>query len=271
MDLLLPLAVKFRRGENSDLLRLELLLRSVEAFWTGGDTLRIVTPDVPEVTAEVARLRPKLRVVIHSDDEVFGTLVVKTGHWFRQQILKLAAHRVVESDFYLVLDADCFFVRPTSVDDLVPGGRGRVSYGKGIQDQAHSKGEWYSGCRKLGLQVPRTRVNMTPFVMHRQLAADAVECVQGRLGSIAKLRWTEYTLYHALAVERGTWDAHHVEGVPLLGNEVWTGNRLRGWDPAKCFVAGDFHLSLVQSATGMSAAWVRSRVLPHIDKALQQR
>lgn len=235
-------------------------------FWHGGDTLRIVTPDADVVRAEVARLAPeRIRVVIHTDDEVSSAL--KMRHWCRQQVLKLAAHKIVASDFYLVLDADCFFVRPTTEHDLVQDGRGRVSYGKG---RAYSQGRWYTGCRRLGVAVPSNAVNMTPFVMHRELAADALGFVQDRLGSIVTLGWSEYTLYHSLAVQNGTWDAHHYEGEPLLGNEVWTGGRaLTGWDVAKCFAPGNFPLSLVQSSTHVPAEWVWSRVREYIDTARQ--
>jgi len=264
MDLILPLSVHFRRKEQSDLFRLELLVRSVEAFWRGGDTLHIITPDMKEVAAEVARLRPKLRVVLHSDESVFASMNVRP--WLRQQVLKLAANRVVDSDFYLVLDADCFFVRPTTASDLVTEGRGRVCFGRGIP---YSSSPWYVGCRELGLKVPSSNgVNMTPFVMHRQLAADALQYVLERTPVIGPFRWSEYTLYHCVAAHNGTWDSHHFTGAPLLGNEIWTSSRFRKWDPAKCFVPGDFPLSLVQSAAGASGAQVRAAVLPYIDKAL---
>lgn len=265
MDIVLPLAARFRRGECSDLLRLQTLLRSAERFWSGGKTLRIITPDVDEVRAELKRLAPVgLFVSVHSDDEVFGPRKVSVRHWCRQQILKLAAHRIVTSDFYLVLDADCFFVRRTFDTDLVVNNKGRVSYGT---NRAYSQGKWYVGCRKLGLPVPKRRVNMTPFVMHRELARSALQHVESRLESIATLEWSEYTLYHALAERDGVWDQHHYEGAPLLSNEVWVGGRaLRDWNAAECFAPSCLApLSLVQSSTGASAEWVWSRVQPYLD------
>lgn len=269
MDIVLPLSVKVRRGENSDLLRLQTLLRSADAFWNGGGTLCIVTPDHDAVFDEVAKIDPqRTRVAIYTDDEVFGSLRVKMRYWHRQQVLKLAAHQIVESNFYLVLDADCFFVRSTAESDLVVDGRGRVSFGRG---PAYSQGKWYAGCQKLGLRRPDAAVNVTPFVMHRRLAADALEFVASRVNSITKFGWSEYALYHCVATKNGTWSDHHFEGAPLLGNEVWHRRSLSTWDAAKCFAPGDFPLSLVQSATRAPARWVWSRVQEFIDKAASER
>ena len=255
MDIVLPLSVKYRSGERSDLLRLKVLLSSVKKFWRGGGTLHIVTPDVDAVRAEINRLNvPEVRVEIHSDESVFDRLPSGLNPWWKQQIIKLASHAIVTSDFYLVLDADCFFVRETTENDLVPEGRGRVSYGTG---SAYSHAVWYRGCRRLGLTAPERFVNTTPFVMHRRLAAEALAFVQETPGSIGKLGWSEYTLYHSLAAQNALWDVYHVEGKPILGNAVWEQKELATWD-AKATHEG--FLSLVQSNTHVSAAWVEERL-----------
>ena len=254
MDIVLPISVKRRQGERSDLLRLQILCTSMRKFWRGGGVFHVITPDVEDVSIELARLGCKANVV--HDSAVFEALPRGLHPWWRQQLLKLASHNLVQSEFYLVLDADCFFVKETSESDLVIDGRGRVSYGEG---SAFSHKNWYAGCRKLGLALPERQVNVTPFVMHKTLAENAFAFVHDRPESIGKLGWSEYTLYHCVSERDGTWSDKHIEAQPFLGNCVWTPKDLKGWDVSRSF-GSDFNLSLVQSNTGVSAIRVWEQV-----------
>jgi hypothetical protein len=255
VDIILPLSVRYRSGPRSDLLRLKILLSSVKKFWLGGGVLHIITPDGGVVRAEVERLALGVPVAVHTDEEVLPGLSATLHPWWRQQLLKLAAARsLVSSDFCLVLDADCFFTREARESDLVVGGRGKVSFGVG---DGYSSKAWYRGCSKLGLPVPERYVNTTPFVFSTALARSAFEFVSTSPESIGKLGWSEYTLYHCLALRDGTWDAHHVEAAPLLGNAVWSREGLTTWNPS---AAHEGFLSLVQSNTHVEAAWVENRL-----------
>lgn len=255
MDVVLPISIKRRKGEKSDLHRLQILCASMRKFWRGGGTFHVITPDVDAVSAELARLDYEAHVL--HDDAVFDRIPEKLHPWWRQQLLKLAVHRIVGSDFYLVLDADCFFVKETFEHDLVIEGRGRVAYG---ESPAYSHKSWYRGCHKLGLPVPEKHVNVTPFVMNRSLAKTAFEFIQDRPETIGKLGWSEYTLYHCVSEQDGTWDEKHIETEHFLGNSVWLAEDLGAWDPELSFNK-PFHMSLVQSNTGVSATdvWHRLR------------
>lgn len=245
MDILLTLSVRYRSGDHSDLHRLGVVLLSAEKHWRGRGSFHIITPDDDEVRAEVARLSLDVPVVVHTDEAVLPGVPDALHPWWKQQLLKLAAAKTtVASDFYLVLDADCFFTRETSDSDLVLDGRGRYSYGTG---NGYSKKSWYRGCAKLGLPTPERFVNTTPFVFNTRLAQDAFAFVQKAPESIGILGWSEYTLYHSLAVRNGLWDAHHVEAKPLIDNAVWTPQELLTWDASAC----EGPLCLVQSSVGV--------------------
>ena len=258
MDVVLPISVTRRRGEKSDLLRLKILCASMRKFWRSEDTLHVITPDPGTVAEELARIGFDA-VVVH-DDVVFDRIPNKLHPWWRQQLLKLAAHKLVSTEFYLVLDADCFFVRETSDADLILNGRGRVSFGEG---SAYSHRNWYRGCARLGLAIPPRHINVTPFVMHSGLARQAFELVSDRPESIGRMGWSEYTLYHCVGEQNGSWDQHHVEAEPFLGGAVWMKADLDTWKPSELF-GRDFHLSLVQSNTCVSAEVVWAALQPYL-------
>jgi len=261
MDIVLPISARRRSGAKSDLLRLKTLLTSVDRFWFGGSRVVIITPDREEVWAEIRRFEPeygfRFRIDVIADEELFPALPAKLHPWWRQQILKLAACNAAQTDNYLILDADCFFTRRTYEEDLTDENlRARVAFGEGC---AYSHKSWYRGCRKLGLPTPDKAVNVTPFVMNSELAVRAFDFIKDQPESISKTGWSEYTLYHSLAVSLGLWDDFHYEDKPLLGNEVWRPEELSTWDASKSF-QGDHHLCLVQSNTGVTADWVWERV-----------
>jgi len=265
IDIVLPISAKSRTGDGSDLHRIRALLLSARAFWRGGKRILIVTPDAPEVANEIRRLGLEKGVEILHDDDVFSGLPKTLHPWWRQQLIKLAVSAHVKTDFYLILDADCFFVAPTTESDLVKEGRGRISYGN---DFAHSRSSWYRGCRQLGLEIPPETqyVNVTPFVMHSTLAQNALGRVAGDVWSIQTKGWSEYTLYQCSALQDGAMERFHYVDRSFIGNAVWAKRDLQGWDAAKCFDQSDFHLSLVQSNTGAKADWVWARIGQYLMK-----
>lgn len=268
MDIVLPVSAKHRSGNRSDLHRLKILLASAEKFWFAGDRILIITPDTHVVQAEIGRIAPeRIQVEVLHDDDVFAGFPKDLSSWWKQQVLKLAANKFVRDDFYLVLDADCFFVRPTHAEDLIQQGRGRVHYGEGC---AYSRMSWYRGCEKLGLPTLDKCVNVTPFVMNATLAQNALGFVLGQpagVRSIGKLGWSEYTLYQSVAVRDGLWAAHHyATDSHFLGNEVWVRSELPSWDASKSFDHPNFHITLVQSNTGVTADWVWERVGQYLVK-----
>lgn len=248
IDVVLPISIRRRGGELSDLHRLKTLFTSAKKFWRGGDSFIVITPEPVEVRAELDRLGVEARVL--HDDEVVP-LDSKLHPWYRQQVIKLASHRLVETEFYLVLDSDCFFTRETHVEDLVIEGRGVVSYGEG---PAYSHRNWYAGCRKLGLKTPDRKINVTPFLMNSEIAKSAFEYVASNPESIRKHGWSEYTLYHSIGVQERLWDSRHVEAEPIIHGAIWHNVDLKHWSPSTLF--GKAPMSLVQSNTGVSAEYV---------------
>ena len=47
----------------------------------------------------------------------------KCGGWYRQQLIKLAAANLVNTEFFLTLDADVILCKPLRLENLVRSGR----------------------------------------------------------------------------------------------------------------------------------------------------
>jgi hypothetical protein len=252
----------------TDAERFAILWRSLQKFLRMPWRLLLVTPDPHWVPEGVAR-DPRLRVL--RDAELLPELEGVAVHsWFTQQLLKLAVAPRLVRDAVLVLDADCFAVRPITMDDLVaPDGRVYVSAGP----EGSWRG-WYEGAAAvLGTAIPATQVQVTPFVFHRVLLQSlharllqldarpfawlARKSVEG--GSTHS--WTEYTLYHCWGEHLGLWSRLHAEAPRwLYGNSYWTPEQAEAWDARRSFENPSFCFSVAQSNSGKSAAWVWERV-----------
>ncbi|MGA0595560.1 DUF6492 family protein [Enterovirga sp. CN4-39] len=119
-----------------DLAFLELQLRSMATFGASMQSARCLViangADVSlarEAKAAIDRVptTPGLRFDVLPFSAVVPELD-RTWGWRSQQILKLEVHRLVSTDWYVVLDAKNHFLRPFSTRDFVQeDGRGRIA------------------------------------------------------------------------------------------------------------------------------------------------
>lgn len=97
---------------------LELCLLAVERYCHGFSEVIVVIPRRSEPWLRRRRpLPPRVRLELCPDyaDDYLG-----------QQVSKLYADELSEAQFICHLDSDCIFRRPTTPEDLAPGGRPRV-------------------------------------------------------------------------------------------------------------------------------------------------
>lgn len=260
---------------EGDAQRFAILWRSLLKFLRLDWRLLLITPDPGWVPASVAR-EPRVRV--HRDAEILPELAEVPVHpWFVQQLLKLAVAPRMVRDAILVLDADCFAVRPITMDDFVsPDGRVHVSLGP-----EGSWRSWYEGAAAiLGTAIPERQIQVTPFVFHRvllqslharilQLDARPWQWLARRtVEGGGTHSWTEYTLYHCWGEHLKLWETLHAEAPRwLYGNCYWTPEQAEGWDARRSFDDPEFCFSVAQSNSGKPAEWVWSRVRPFLEDA----
>ena len=95
--------------------------------------------------------------------------------WYIQQLLKLAAPKVVETEGIVCLDSDTFFVDRVTADDFFAPD-GRMHLYETDDDVDCEMGEWYiHSLRFLGESLrnrPIRRTTHSPVPMHRQVVLD---------------------------------------------------------------------------------------------------
>lgn len=222
----LPLRVGAQR-KTSDLDRFErLLLPSFRRFWQGPDQLEfllLVPPaDVDCVRARIA-LGGGFPIRVLSEDAVCPSLSGRLG-WYKQQILKLAAARIVPTPWYLTLDADVMLRRAVSADELVRDGRAVFH-----SERAAYHWKWWMASRAIlrsPVQLdPETRtMGVTPEVLHRETALELLAEIGRRNGAPEAERflfenrdagWSEYTLYWLFVLERQLQDRLYRRDGPM--------------------------------------------------------
>lgn len=293
MDAVLPLTAR-------DLERAELLFESLSEHFSGLGTLWVVCPERDRRTLESALASGPLggSIRVESETEVVPELAFAPflKGWYRQQLIKLAIHERVQSDFYLTLDADVVCTRPLGPELLTPDGRGVCHI---VDADLHP--DWYAGsAATLGLPLTR-RVshNVTPAVLSRHAVGELSRYLDGRVNEqrfssglrgisqrllLARARaseerlqsyrlllaasapWTEYALYYTFLEAMGRYDAFHVT-TPYclydLSHSVWR-DQARAFeklDLSAAFAgAGPPWFLVVQSNTRIPPSEVRKKL-----------
>lgn len=142
--------------------------------------------------------------------------------WSVQQALKLAAARLGDGAFVLILDAKNHLVRPASRADFVSeDGRPRTFLAR--QDPRFFA--WAANAfALLGAAPPPpgtpTPPSITPVVVRRDLLLGTLEAVEARVGPVeaffARARsgdTSEFMLMHAFAALHGGWDTVYAPGL----------------------------------------------------------
>ena len=296
MDAVLPLISK-------DLPRVRLLLRSLNRFVEGLDTLWVYTPESQKEDIATAFEGMGLKATVHvcPETELVPELRLFSGigGWYKQQMIKLAAARKVKSDFYLTLDADVVATRELSLSSLTPNNRALAYI---IQDDLHP--HWYQRVENLlGQKLRRKGVvhNVTPAVLSSVAVGILLDTMgqrldkgmwspgirglkqrwvrfrsrssfdSGHLFLLAGLPWTEYALYYSFLEMEAIFDSYHQVSPACIydiDRSVWyrPEKGLSAWDPKPSFQGrGPPWFLVVQSNTHLDPRDVERVLGPLID------
>jgi hypothetical protein len=202
-------------------------------------------------------------------------------NWHRQQIIKLYAPEWIETEYFLVLDPDCFATHPFNVDTLIVEGRALTH----LQPRNVEPYYWEASAKLLDVdpQLERDGVWWTPTILSRTLCLNLhrrLEAVHGTdwrrvlLANYA-IDWTEYTLYWLNAEREGLLDQYHV--VPQPGQRalhaaesVWFADKMETWSGANHFAPeSDGLFAVVQSNTRIPLERVVEKLSPHFPVKVQ--
>lgn len=205
--------------------------------------------------------------------------------WHRQQIIKLYAPALIETEFFMVFDPDVFAVQPFTIDDLILDGRA-LTYTQPRQREAHL---WRpsAGLLRQDPHLDRTGIWWTPAILSRTLVSrlhHRLEELYQRdwirvLLSNYMINWTEYTLYWLNAEREGLIDHYHVAPPPgcrglHVDESVWYagkgGRNLEQWQAAQHFgPEGQGLFAVVQSNTYLPPQRVVEKLHPYFPIQLQ--
>ena len=220
MDAVLPLKL---RGDwnDHDLTRARILCHSLRRFWAGDAPLRlhVIARDAERGTvaqglAEFAGGRLAIEVVAETALVPAFADVPAAAGWYRQQVIKLAAHRLVAGWAYLTLDADVVCIRRFDGATLLPGGRILTDW-----EMRSQHADWWEASAALlgvGPALDGMGLKPTPAILSTaicQRLESRIDGIGGWAGLLARTGWTEYTLYNLFADQHGLTVVFHADGM----------------------------------------------------------
>jgi hypothetical protein len=198
-----------------------MLLTSLSRFAAADlfETIFVVAPprEFPYV-AKFCRTWSSLPLTVINEEDLLPALrdFPKCGGWYRQQLIKLAAANLVNTEFFLTLDADVILCKPLRLEDLVRSGRALLH-----PADRHKHTNWWRGSSQvLGVSANLSMPGMsvTPAVLSQTLCQRLFSRLTERYwqhwASVLMQRtdmvWTEYTLYYLIAEHAGLIEKFHV-------------------------------------------------------------
>lgn len=283
IDAVLPMLLKdydrFRILDKS----IKMNLKDLNIFWIIAtdreyDSMkRLINDNYYRVITE-SSIIPELRFYKNLNKILHGPILrgkyicnkgrYNTEGWYIQQLIKLAMAEIVETDYYLTLDADVVCLRQVGYNDLIQNGKAITNTTK--EDQ---HGEWYEDAERI-LKMSRSGLThgVTPAIFNREavielqkyLAKDVhaifkiISCFfpsNSLLHNIARTwrsflirntPWTEYSLYNTFLEAMKLFDKYHIyKGTDAIydrSSSVWLNEHIRDWNIDKFFKSDAYFL-----------------------------
>ncbi|CAM9898873.1 unnamed protein product [Ectocarpus fasciculatus] len=191
-----------------------------------------------------------------------------------QMALKLLASSLVQTPFYLTLDADVLCSKDQlTEEDLLPHGKANyVPEGRNVHPTW-----WSEAAKTLGVTENPTGegFGVTPAVLSTSGATLALERLRAVHGKEDFLRtildgwwvepgrwWSEYTLYRTALDHFGVFDTLHATGpTTLLGEtSVWFSEQFEAWNVTAAFDDDPAAFVVVQSTTDVGVTGVTRKL-----------
>jgi hypothetical protein len=285
---ILPLKTRGRHYADN-IGRCDILFSSLRHFTTPDTFSRfvIVVPhDEIEEVKRYARAWSDFPIVVVDESEHMAAFADfsqrhQIRNWHRQQIIKLYAPALIDTEYFLVFDPDCFATHPFTADDLVADGRALTHYMARTTEPYY----WEASSTLLDVQphLERDGIWWTPAILSRTLCERLyarLEALHGEDWRRVLLRhyttdWTEYTLYWLNGEREGLLDQYHAPPQPgrrslHAPESVWHAEKMQDWDATSHFAAdSDGLFAVVQSNTHISPQRVAQALSPFFPITIQ--
>lgn len=205
--------------------------------------------------------------------------------WHRQQIIKLYAPELIDTEYFMIFDPDVFATHPFTADTLIQDGRA-LTY---CQPRLREPHLWRASAQLLQQDphIDREGIWWTPAILsstlcrhlHRRLTELYQDDWMRVLLGHYMIDWTEYTLYWLNAEREGLLEQFHTRPAPgqramHASESVWyagkNGSNLDQWPAAYHFgPESDGLFAVVQSNTFIPPARVVEKLRPYFPIDLQ--
>ena len=127
------------------------------------------------------------------------------GGWYKQQVLKICSAKMINTDYYMTLDADICLTQSTDMITLFPAGKAIYTHDKMVIYY-----DWYLGSAKMldiNLQFVKEEkvIGVTPEILSTRVILHLIDYLNAKAHEkkyislfeylAANCCWTEYTLY----------------------------------------------------------------------------
>lgn len=218
--------------DRLDLFRAAVLLKSITLMGTIDELkeIIIIVPDNTVVAAEglkrIVDNRVNLRVVSELSIFTSAEITAMSGRsgWLRQQFIKIAATRITDCEWLLMLDSDIINLRKLNLAELSVTGRIPTQFGTQFE-------AWKQGSAKvLSTTPPSNTMSVTPAILSRELLVLLQEeLTDEKSGWVERLcysaeqgiEWTEYMLYQCMGEKLGIFEKLHEQSSVILHRGFW--------------------------------------------------
>eukprot|EP01064_Diplonema_japonicum_P000230 TRINITY_DN10166_c7_g1_i1.p1 TRINITY_DN10166_c7_g1~~TRINITY_DN10166_c7_g1_i1.p1 ORF type:complete len:444 (+),score=41.34 TRINITY_DN10166_c7_g1_i1:124-1332(+) len=197
-----------------------------------------------------------------------------------QMLLKLLISKEVQTAFYITLDNDVFFKRPTEFSDLIINGKAIV---QGREAGRH-RASWWSASGTI-LQNPHDcgsslvrdpfQIGVTPAILHTHATRSLISTIEARNGTFDRILfqylsnkgtadWTEYTLYWSFICVKNYGEVLHTH-LPdrrLYDTSGFAWSSFDSYDVDAVFKDNSTFFGVVQSISGAPSADVIKALSP---------
>jgi len=289
LSAILPLKTRGRHYADN-IARCDILFSSLRHFTTPdvfAKFLIVVPHDEVEEAKRYAKAWSDFPVLVVDEAEYFPAFKdFNQPHqirpWHRQQIIKLNAPAMIDTEYFLVFDPDCFATHPFTLETLLPGGRALTHLEKRNVDAKI----WLpsAGLLNQDPELDKDGIWWTPTILsaticrhlHKRLEELFHTDWQRVLLANYTINWTEYTLYWLNADREGDLiERFHTRAAPGQRNlhaeeSVWHAGEFKDWNAEKHFSPdSDGLFAVIQSNTYIPPEKVIEKLRPFFPITLQ--
>jgi hypothetical protein len=279
LSAILPIKTRGRHYADN-IARCDILFSSLRHF-TAPETfdrfVLVVPHDEFEEVKGYAKAWSDFPVVVVDESLHFGIFAEFSQRhqirgWHRQQIIKLYAPALIETEYFLVFDPDCFATHSFTADTLIADGKALTHYMPRTTEGYY----WLASGKLLGIEPHMERDGMwwTPAILSRTLCLSLHRNLETQFGTDWRrvllrhytVDWTEYTLYWLNAEREGLLEQFHTPPAPgqrtlHAAESVWHADKMNDWDAARYFSSeSDGLFAVIQSNTNISARQVADKL-----------